>query len=45
MKKLLLSTLAAASIALAAGFGSASTDMDKIVDNPFIGGTLDCDFK
>ena len=38
MKKLLLSTLAAASIALAAGFGSASTDMDKTVDNPFIGG-------
>lgn len=38
MKKILLSTLFAASVAFSAGFGSASTDMDKTVDNPFIGG-------
>ena len=38
MKKLLIGTLVAASVAFSAGFGSASTDMDKTVDNPFIGG-------
>ena len=39
MKKLLIGTLVAASVAFSAGFGSASTDMDKTVDNPFTGGT------
>ena len=37
MKKLLIGTLVAASVAFSAGFGSASTDMDKTVDNPFTG--------
>ena len=37
MKKLLIGTLIAASVAFSAGFGSASTDMDKTIDNPFTG--------